>query len=359
MTIDFSLCEKYLRMPESHLPLAQRALEYLDRDPLAMAMTRQLLDMAQRGLREEGFFVLESLGEHFKRTAPELSECLNPMLLALALPNTLKNLRAEGMSEELILDTLSDYGTWARAYEQQHGKPGFGEIGWELNFHTGCIVKLGRLQFEQHTFEAPYTIYRHRKTGKLIPVAHPETKVDANGFITGGRKIPAVFETQVISENGMIRCNRIENARILPELAEYCLDDLEPLLTTGMAVLNMHIPETGPLTPDEVNRSLKFAKEYFAAKGYPNTIAMCESWLLDPAMETYGAHSRNIIDFQRRFELIPWMYDHSDAINRVFGRGTDASDPTKLPETTGLQRGLKAYLISGAPLRDAGGVLAL
>jgi hypothetical protein len=126
-----------------------------------------------------------------------------------------------------------------------------------------------------------------------------------------------------------------------------------------MPVLNMHIPEVGPLTDESVAESLRMAREYFGAKGYANAVAICESWLLDPALRECVSAPSNILDYQNRFTLFPWDGDHSDTANRVFGRGTDTSDLDALPENSRLQKGLKAFLKTGQPLRDAGGMLVL
>lgn len=282
------------------------------------------------------------------------------MLFALALPQTLANLRAQGVSEAIIRDTLSDYGVWARFYESLTGRAGIGETDWELNFHTGRIVKLGRVQFETCRFDAPYAIYCHRATGEVIPMPLDGVGVDANGFLAD-EDAPVAFATHFSAENGVIRCNRVDtaNARILPEGVEYPAAELEPLLLSGMRVLNMHIPDVGPLDPAEVTRSIALAREYFSSRGYPCAVAVCESWLLDPALMTYGAGCGNILSFQQRFTKFPWPTGESDAVNRVFGRNTDLSDLSALPEDTRLQRGLKAYLRAARPLRDAGGILTV
>lgn len=360
MLFDIALCVDYLGMPEGHWALAARTAEWIETDALAKRLTVDALDAMNRGVRGDAHTAAGSLKEYVGHIAPEMTEGVGPMIFALALPQTLANLRAEGMPEAIIRDTLSDYGVWARFYEKLTGKVGIGETGWEMNFHTGRIVKLGRVQFETCGFHGPYVIYRSRATGELIPAPKDGTGVDANGFLADEDDPSAVVFTARLSvEGGVLRCNRVDtvNARILPEQAEYPLADLEPVLTTGMRVLNMHIPETGPLNVDEVAQSLKLAHEYFAAKGYPCDIAVCESWLLDPALLTYGEGCGNILSFQQRFAKFPWPTTESDAVNRVFGRGTDLSDLTALPESTRLQRGLKRYLQAGLPLRDAGGVI--
>lgn len=362
MTIDVKLCAEYLGMPESHWTLAAQTAEWIEGDVIARRLVVDALDAMDRGSRDAAGAAARALKAHVKLVAPELTEGANPMIFALALPQTLKNMRAAGVPEAIIRDTVSDYGVWARFYEELTGKVGIGETGWEMNFHTGRIVKLGRVQFETCSFHGPYVIYRRRDTGEIIPAVLNGCGVDANGFLADeGSPASAVFTAQMTVENGVLRVNRIDtvSARILPEMVEYPMADLEPLLMEGMRVLNMHIPDVGPLKVDEVADSLAMAREYFTAKGYPCDVAVCESWLLDPALLIYGEGCGNILSFQQRFAKFPWPTTESDAVNRVFGRGTDLTDLSALPETTRLQRGLKAYLHSGAPLRDAGGVLTV
>ena len=190
-------------------------------------------------------------------------------------------------------------------------------------------------------------------------MADPGLEVDTNGFLAQGA--PAVFVTEFSIEGDVLTCNRVDtaSARILPERMRIDLNAWQPVLIRGMRVLNLHIPKGEPLSPEAVSESLARAKAFYADRGYPCEVAVCESWLLDPALMEYGRESGNICAFQKRFALYPDLTTGSAAVGRVFGRGTDASDPEKLPEDTRLMRGLKTYLRTGKPLRDAGGVLLL
>lgn len=359
MFMDVELCVRYLGAPREHWVQAVAAGEWIEADPAAKSLATAALTALKKGDRRSAAFAMRSLKEYAGRMAREHAEGVVPAVFAAALPQTLESLRAEGMPEALILDTLSDYGTWAAYYLRHKGLVGIGEFGWEVNFHSGCIVKLGRVQYETCLFPAPYSIYRQKSTGALIPVLHDGEGVNPDGFLA--LDDPAAFAAVMRIDGSTLTCSRVDtvNARVLPETVQHDMSDLELLLTTGMPVLNMHIPEVGPLTVESVGESLAMAKEYFAAKGYPCTVAVCESWLLDPALKEYGQGSKNILGYQNRFTLYPWDGDGSEAVGRVFGRGTDISNPDLLPEGSSLQRGLKAYLKTGKPLRDAGGILLL
>jgi len=356
---DVELCVKYLCAPKEHWAQAVEAEKWIDSDATASALAAAALNAFAQKNRGHASFAMRSLKEYTQRMNPEHTEGVVPAVFARALPQTIAALRAEGMPEELILDTLSDYGTWARYYLKHKGLVGIGEFGWESNFHSGCIVKLGRIQYETCLYPAPYSIYRSKSTGEIIPALHDGEGVNAYGYLAVDE--PAAFTATMKIENGVLTCNRINtrSAQVLNETVQYDLSDLELLLTTGMPVLNMHIPEVGPLSVESVSESIAMAREYFTAKGYPASVCVCESWLLDPALQEYGTAAKNILSFQNRFCLYPWPTDGSEAVGRVFGRGTDVSDPDALPDDTGLRRGLREYLKTHKPLRDTGGFLQI
>lgn len=360
MHFDAALCQAILEMPDSHVEMARNALVWFKQDAAAGRFcTAALKAFARRDPRSAANICSGAKAYAFE-TVKEVAEGVVPAIFALALPGAIEHLRSDGLTEEMIADTLKDYGIWARGYEQETGRAGFGEIGWESRFLTGHIYKIGRLQYEFcHTYHAPYTIYRDHGTGELIPVPQAGLQIDAQGFLAQGA--PAAFTTVCERRDGLLRFNAVDTrrARILPQVNTRPLDRLEVLLCKGMQVLNLHIPECGPLTPELVSESLRQAKAFFAARGVDNRVAVCESWLLDPALQIYGAGCGNITGFQNRFALYPECLTVSDAVNRVFGRGTDASNPENLPENTRLRRGLKAYIAKNGALRDAGGVLEL
>lgn len=360
MQIDIARCEAYLDMPASHGPMARKALAWLEADALGGGFLRAALDAFARRDPDTASRVCSGAKAYAMRVAPEIAEGIIPAIFALALPGAIERLRADGIDEDMIYDTLKDYGIWARSYEKQMGRPGFGETGWEVRFLTGHIYKIGRIQYEHHCiYYPPYTIYRNRADGTLIPVPEAGLEIDAQGFLALGA--PMAFTTVCEQKDGLIRFNEVDTvrARIVPQVRTLPLKQLEPLLAKGMQVLNLHIPECGPLDETQVQESLDKAQAFFEARGLESRIAVCESWLLDPALLTYGAGCGNICGFQQRFAKYPECTTHSAAVSRVFGRGKDASNVDELTEDTRLRRGLKAYLKANGTLRDAGGVLKL
>ena len=56
--------------------------------------------------------------------------------------------KRHGISDEILLDTLSDIVVWTKIYYGMWGKVGFAEVSWIRRHLTFKLFKLGRLQFE-------------------------------------------------------------------------------------------------------------------------------------------------------------------------------------------------------------------
>jgi hypothetical protein len=128
----------------------------------------------------------------------------------------------------------------------------------------------------------------------------------------------------------------------------------------GDPALGIHIPESGPLTPEACADSLAQAGSFFA-RHFPETpthLAICTSWLLDPQLAQYLAPDSNIIRFQRRFTLVGDGYDgDADVLRFVFHR--IAPNVGELPERTTLERAIVAHLSAGKHWRNRTGWLTL
>ncbi|MFD0922416.1 acyltransferase domain-containing protein [Saccharopolyspora rosea] len=119
-------------------------------------------------------------------------------------------------------------------------------------------------------------------------------------------------------------------------------------LTPETPALGLHLPETGgPITPQACLASLSLARQFFSRHfGIDCGIATCTSWLLDPQLADYLPDDSNIIQFQRRFRLLPETRNgNADILGFVFRRINPGLDT--LPQNTTLQRAVVAHLRSG------------
>ncbi|BCJ61987.1 acyltransferase domain-containing protein [Micromonospora endophytica] len=119
----------------------------------------------------------------------------------------------------------------------------------------------------------------------------------------------------------------------------------------GDNAIDLHIPDSGRLTPEAVDASLDEARAFFP-RHFPDehySAFACGSWLLDPQLREYLPEDANIVRFQRRFELEP--YEESEGPDDVEVRRFVFRDLTtpldQLPARTLLQRAVVAHLSAG------------
>jgi hypothetical protein len=120
----------------------------------------------------------------------------------------------------------------------------------------------------------------------------------------------------------------------------------------GETSIDVHIPESGPMTPETVDASLDLASSFFPRHfpQEPYTEFACASWLLDPQLLEYLPESSNIIQFQRRFSIEPYQEPvglDADVEVRRFVFRTLTTPLDQLPRRTALERAIVDHLKSG------------
>lgn len=116
-------------------------------------------------------------------------------------------------------------------------------------------------------------------------------------------------------------------------------------------VLNVHIPEGEPLTPQDVERSFALARAFF--RGIP-PIFVCHSWLLYPGLDKILKAESNILRFQSLFYIYEVDEASKEAEQRIFNQVKE--DPSEYGEATSLQRTARAFLINGGNLGSGCGM---
>jgi hypothetical protein len=120
----------------------------------------------------------------------------------------------------------------------------------------------------------------------------------------------------------------------------------------GDGAIDLHVPDSGPLTPESIDASLAEARAFFP-RHFPDesyTAFACGSWLLDPQLLEYLPPTSNIVGFQQRFELDPYEQpegiDADVEVRRFVFR--DLNTPLdRLPRDTTLRRAVLDHLQSG------------
>ena len=116
--------------------------------------------------------------------------------------------------------------------------------------------------------------------------------------------------------------------------------------------LGLHIPATGPLTPQACDASLA-AANVFVERFFPDPDrrrVVCTSWLLDEQLADYLPADANIVRFQRRFTLNQdVIVDDLEPLRFIFRK--IPTDLAELPRDSTLQRALLDHLQRGGHWR--------
>jgi hypothetical protein len=224
------------------------------------------------------------------RPEPEAPELVWIAAFLETLPDLLAYFRELGIPDDVVRDTLADFGQHLALNRIVRGGFGMETRWWLTNHWSGSLYQLGRLQFQLHRTEIP------------------------------GVGVEA-----------------------------------------GDWVLGIHIPETGPLTPEAVDDSLRQAKAFFARyfPDKPVRAGTCVSWLLDPYLLDHLPPESNTARFGRRFALSGELTDQQgDAVYFVF-RTRDLEHLDELPRDTALQRLVLDRIAAGGTWQVGRGTIAL
>lgn len=207
-------------------------------------------------------------------------------LFAACLPFVQEYHRSLGIPEEITQASVADLGRNIRVHRKREGVGGLGVMWWLTLHFRGTIFQLGRLQFERQNV---------------------------------GEEIAA-----------SMRAHGLEADADTP-------------------ALSVHIPDfMGPMDHDACTASIAQAVPFFRAHvpDWPVTTAICNSWLLDPALKSVLKPTSNIIRFQDRWTIVDGGYDSSDSVMQfVFGKHVRDID-TITPQSS-LERGVIAHLRDG------------
>lgn len=129
-------------------------------------------------------------------------------------------------------------------------------------------------------------------------------------------------------------------------------------------VLSVHIPATGPLTPDEVDASFAEALRTYAVhvpEHGPLRWLVCRSWLLDPWLAVTLPGS-NLAHFQQRWALSSSRPGLRDVLFFAFDVEHDSQRPLAeqldgIPADSTLRRSLAAHLRAGGEIGSWSGAI--
>ena len=122
-------------------------------------------------------------------------------------------------------------------------------------------------------------------------------------------------------------------------------------ISKNQIVLNVHIPAGEPLDNNKVEESFALARRFFRGVA---PVFICHTWMLEPKLAHILKPESNIMQFQSHFYIYQLDPESRQAEERIFQ--TVSSNYSEYPETTGLQRSAKHYLLAGHRLGSAYGI---
>lgn len=289
-------------------------------------------------------------------------------LLAVAgLTEAEKHFNKFGIPPEVRRGTYADTGLWIKHFYANTGKRGISPriLGWEAGLFRGSLYRLGRLQFGIKPFYHQAYAFRNAMTGKVQAFAAPGMKFDSKGLCDGvdGHSDPAgCWESEYgicgdkVTGNPVSPDGFASREKLTLDLVEW-----NQALAPGDGIIDVHIPEEGPMTTeacaDAMEKALKFFPEYFPDKPFKGF--GCESWLLDPQFTSILKPESNIIKFQKEFYMFPVECSGADTAWRIFGEKGLENGLANAPRNSSMQKASAEFLERGGFFRSGGGFYLL
>ena len=266
-----------------------------------------------------------------------------------------------GLPEDVVTASVQAYQACVLIQRDRIGLLGLGKRYFDFCRHyIDCDeLRVGRLRFEKSVMTLPAALLRRKRTGEDEAVLCGG-EYNSDGLCASAPPLrPAVFSGSFTeTETEYLACPVTPEVRAGNALCRFPKSEYDLLFKEGDPVLKIHIPPDGPLTDDACvsacRRALDLFEKYYPEWGVKGFV--CDSWMLAPELENYLKPSSHILAFARHFHRFPVPTEGKDVFVFVFPKPFNTYDD--LPETTSLQRGLKALYRSGGYLYEYGGVFA-
>ena len=324
-----------LGLPEAALQCYRDETERINNDHSLQTRAISLHEMLQRGGKDQ-----EDAVDCLKRLMPE-EGMFAAVLLGSCVSRLTEWYRTRGLSQTVLVDTLSDFRLWMEQHRKKYGEWGLSEVGWLIQHLSGRLFKLGRLQFMPTLYKEKIKAYRSRESGELAILSGDTGEGWESDF----------YETEL-----HITGHRILQGGVAePEMIQLEKREWELVLEEGDLVLDIHIQEGGSLSEADCAESYEMAETFFEENGIGKGFKayVCSSWLLSPQLRNVLPESSNIVTFQSGFHLTPDRSNDDQLMERVFG-----GRPEKLseaPRDTTLRSRILDAMIHGVSFHGGSG----
>ncbi|MBT5831183.1 MAG: DUF5596 domain-containing protein, partial [Candidatus Latescibacteria bacterium] len=328
-------------------------------------------------------FINKSANRSSTRDWPLLAPLLNEyggafyLLIALSGIPTIRAIhKSRNVPDDIAKLTYRDTYVWAQQY-YDIGIPIDGKFThpdkpnawglctrifpWILSHLHGDLYRVGRLQFKTGPYRQQMRAYRHRQTGdmRLIAESGLEFRPGGNFNGAGGITDSKAWTSHFTESNTEVTGNLIHpNGHAIQDPITLQLSDWESVVQQGDTILEIHIPEDGPMGFDACGESLRQAAAFFS-KHFPDRpfkAICCTSWLLDPTYQKLLSEKSNIVRFQSECYLFPLnARGGRSGLERIFGPYTH--DLSTAPRDSSMRRAVLDHLEKDGVLISGGCLL--
>ena len=247
------------------------------------------------------------------------------LLIALSgIPQLHTYHQSRNIPEHITRLTCRDTYVWAQQYHDigvfkndrfsHPGDPGAWGLctrilSWLLGYLNGDLYRIGRLQYKIGPFRQKMRAYRHRTSEHLCLLCESglEFRTDGNFNGAGGREDPKAWTSELTETTTHITGNPIHpNGHAQRQPVSLSRSQWDCVLIEGDPILEIHIPEDGPMGFDLCGDSLRQVAKFF-----PNTSPIAPSKRsvahpgcstphtssCSPKIPTSPASSENVISF--------------------------------------------------------------
>lgn len=358
--------------------LPQDAIDFVTQAAQKIASDTKLLQLAWHAHRL--LFIEKTIDRSSTRDWPLLTSLLEEyggafyLLIALSGIPYIRNLHQQrNIPDDIAKLTYRDTYVWAQQYHDigtvidgkftHPVKPHTWGLcmrifPWLLSHLHGDLYRVGRLQFKTGPYRQKMHAYRHRQKGhmRLLTEAGLEFRPDGNFNGAGGITDSKTWTSQYAASATQVMGNLIHpNGHAQSNTITLPLSEWECVLKPDDTILEIHIPEDGPMSFDECGQSLKQAVHFFNQHfpDRPFKAICCTSWLLDPTYQKLLANTSNIVRFQRECYLFPLhSRGNRSGLERIFGPYTH--DLSTAPRDSSMRRAVLDHIENNGVLISGG-----
>ena len=191
--------------------------------------------------------------------------------------------------------------------------------------------------------------------------------VDIHRRLHESNGVDAGWWTLLVLRGELLQCGSLQYHRVtlgVGTLSPFPWYDEEAIAALGVGFrvgdpsVGIHIPDRADLSSASVDDSLDQARRVLSDV-WPEPdrrLLTCQTWMLDDRLDGLLAPKSNIVEFQRRFTLLPHWYEDDDDVLQFVFRTVDTSLDS-LPQRTSLERAVVQVLRAGEHWRNRSGWL--